>query len=61
MLLLPPGITALWILSIRRTTDTEPELTWFWTYVAIVVIYMIPGLVGVTLGIVARNVLRRRF
>lgn len=55
-LLLPPVITALWIIHVRRSTDTEPEVTWFWAYIAIVIFYMLPGLVGVALG----GMIRRR-
>jgi|ThiBio_1000_plan_1041568.scaffolds.fasta_scaffold34310_1 hypothetical protein len=54
-LLLPPVLTALWIVPFRRATDTEPEVTWFWAYVAIVILYMLPGLVGVAVGLVVRR------
>jgi hypothetical protein len=54
-LLLPPALTALWIVHYRNTTNTEPEETWFWAYVAMIILYMLPGLAGVALGCLVRR------
>lgn len=56
-LVLPPAITALWLFHIRNTTNTEPEVGWFGTYLAWTILIMIPGLAGVALG----GLVRRKF
>lgn len=57
-LLVPPAVIGLWLLVTRDALGGE--IGRLWRSIAVVVLYMVPGVVGVVLGIATGRRLARR-